>query len=83
MRYPFVVVFRRIHDISFFILVVHDHNVASAVKLVHMMVAFGTVARVVKERQVLFDLCKGIWRYMDDVACCCSGVWLEGNMGDA
>ena len=60
MRYPFVVVLRRIHDICFFIFSVQDRYVVSAVRLVHMMVAFGTVARVAKERQVLFNLCKEI-----------------------
>jgi len=74
MRYPFVLVFRHIHDLSFFIFVVHDHKGGSAVNIVHTLVAFGTVACVVKERQVLFGLSKGIWRYMDDVACCCRCV---------
>jgi len=74
MRYPPAVVYRCIHDLFFFIFVVQNHNVVSAVKLVDMMVAFGTAARVAKGRLVLFNLCKEIWRYMDDVACCCCVV---------
>ena len=45
-----------------------------AASYMFIMVTLRIVARIGKEIQVLFNLCKGMWRYMDDVACCCLGV---------